>query len=77
MRVQGPVVAGGFLDEKISSLLDVEVVGLITWERIVLGQRAKSPHSRECAGFLSPTWKKKVKNRRMNRKMREKMESKE
>ena len=32
--------------------------------------------SQECAGFWSPTsWKKKVKNRRMKRKMREKMES--
>ena len=41
MRVQGPVVAGGLLDEYISSLWDVEVVGLITCERIVLGQGAK------------------------------------
>ena len=35
----------------------------------------QSPHSQTGAGFLSPTWKKKVKNRRMKRKMREKMES--
>ena len=42
------------------------------------GQRdgGQSPRSRECARFLSPTWKMKM-IRRMERKMREKMESKE
>ena len=40
MRVQGLVVAGGLLDEFFSSLCDVEVVGLITCERIVLGKGA-------------------------------------
>ena len=39
-------------------------------------QRCQGPHSRVCAGYLSTTsWKRKVKNRRMRRKMREKMDS--
>ena len=35
MRVQGPVLAGGFLDVPFSGLRDVVVVGLITCERVV------------------------------------------
>ena len=41
-------------------------------------QGCQGLHSRECAGYLSPTsWKKKVKSKRMKRKMGEKMDSKE
>ena len=55
----------------------MEVVGLITCERIVLGKGAKVLIRESAQGSCPPTWKKKVKNRRMKRKMREKMESKE
>ena len=41
MRVQGPVLAGGFLDVRFRSLRDVVIVGLITCERVVLGKGAK------------------------------------
>ena len=41
MRVQGPILAGGFLDVRFSGLRDVVVVGLITCERVVLGKGAK------------------------------------
>ena len=41
MRVQGPVLAGGFLDVLFSGLRDVVVIGLITCERVVLGKSAK------------------------------------
>ena len=40
MRVQGPVIAGGFLEEEFSSLCHVEVVGLTTCEKIVLRNSA-------------------------------------
>ena len=53
MRVQGPVLAGGFLDEKFRGLRDVVVVGLITCERIVLGKGAKDLIS-ECAQGICP-----------------------
>ena len=53
----------------------VDEVGLITCERMILGKGTKVL-IRKYAGFLSPTWKKKVKSRRMKRKMREKMEAK-
>ena len=33
MRVQGPVLAGGFLDVQFSGLRDMQVVGIITCER--------------------------------------------
>ena len=49
-----------------------------TCERIVLGKGAKVLIREKCAGYLSPTSrKKKMKNRRMKRTMREKMESNE
>ena len=41
MRVQGPVLARGFLDVRFNGLRDVVVVGLITCERVVLGKGAK------------------------------------
>ena len=38
----------------------------------------QSPHSQECAGFLSPTsWKKKLMARRKDRMIRDKVDSKE
>ena len=46
-------------------------------ERIVLGKGAKVLIRESAQGSCLPTWKKKVKTRRMKRKMREKMESKE
>ena len=42
MRVQGPVLAGGFLDVRFDSLRVVAVVGLITCERVVLGKVPRS-----------------------------------
>ena len=47
------------------------------FERIVLGKGAKVLIRKSAQGSCPPTWKKKVNNRRMKRKMREKMESKE
>ena len=41
MRVQGPVLAGGFLDVRFSGLRDEVVVGLITCERDVFGKGTK------------------------------------
>ena len=42
MRVQGPFLAGGFLDVRFSGLRDVVVVGLLTCERVVLGKVPRS-----------------------------------
>ena len=55
----------------------MEVVGLTTCERIILGMGAKVLIRKSAQGSCPLTWKKKVKNRRMKRKMREKVESKE
>ena len=44
MRVQGPVLVGGFLNEQFGGLRDVVAVGLITCEGVVLGKGAKGPH---------------------------------
>ena len=60
-----------------SGLRDVVVVGLITCERVVLGNGAKVLIS-ECTGNLSTTsWKMKLMGRRKDRMIREKMVSKE
>ena len=54
MRVQGPVLAGGFLDARFTSLRDVVVVGLITCERVVLGKGAKVLISKSAQGISPP-----------------------
>ena len=54
MRVQGPVLAGGFLDVQFSGLRDVVVVGLITCERVVLGKGAKVLISESAQGVCPP-----------------------
>ena len=54
MRVQGPVLAGGFLDVQFSGLGDVVVVGLITCERVVLGKGAKVLISESTQGICPP-----------------------
>ncbi len=53
-RVQGPVLAGGFLDVRFSGLRDVVVVGLVTCERVVLGKGAKVIISRSAQGICPP-----------------------
>ena len=76
MRVQGPVLAGGFLDVRFSGLRDVVVVGLIPCER---SYSARVPRSSlaKCAGYLFTTsWKKKPRARRMNKTIGEKKDSK-
>ena len=54
MRVQGPVLAGGFLDVEFSGLRDVAVVGLVTCERVVLGKGAKVLISESAQGTCLP-----------------------
>ena len=72
MRVQGPVLAGGFLGVQFSGLRDVVVVGLINCERVVLGKGAKVLIS-ECSGNLATTsWKMKLMGRK-DRMRREEM----
>ena len=56
MQNWGPAVAGGLLDEYVSGLWDVVVVdeiGLITCERVVLGQKCPT-HSRKRTMYFSP-----------------------
>ena len=54
MRVQGPVLADGFLDVRFNSLRDVAVVGLITCERVVLGKGAKVLIGGSAQGICPP-----------------------
>ena len=54
MRVQGPVLAEGFLDVQFSGLRDEVVVGLITCERVVLGKGAKVLISESAQGICPP-----------------------
>ena len=69
MQVRGPGVAGGLLDEDSSGLrhlVVVDQVGLITCERIVLGQSAWlliRGSARGTSRRTNPTWKMKMKIR--------------
>ena len=54
MRVQGPVLVGGFLDVQFSGLRDVVVVGLITCERVALGKGVKVLISESAQGVCPP-----------------------
>ena len=56
MQIWGPCVAGGLLDEYVSGHWDVEVVGLITCEKIVFGQGAKLLIRESAQEVLSPNW---------------------
>ena len=76
--IRVPLLDRGFLGVVFISISDVVVVGLITYERVVLGKGAQGPHWWKCTGNLSTTsWKMKLKGRRNDRVIREKMVRKE
>ena len=57
MQTRGPAVAGGLLDEDLSGLCDLVVVdeiGLTTCEKIVVGLKCLTPHSRKRTMHFSP-----------------------